>query len=167
MFKTVSLDSTATWETEVESDLEHGVISASYYQEKEGGWFAHIRRDNAIVDLRSMSTQGLGSLGSILASVLTFGFNIGTAISNGDTLYKIVAGAPVAIGTVASHTPTTVTVAGLVNAPVAGDKIIFTKNSQAESYGVRGYFLEVTLTNNDTTDVELFSIGSSVFKSNP
>ena len=31
----------------------------------------------------------------------------------------------------------------------------------------RGYFMEFTLSNNDTTPVELFSVGSSVMKSFP
>ena len=57
------------------------------------------------------------------------------------------------------------TIAG--SAPSNGDFILIIKNSIAESYGARGYFMEVQLTNSDTTEAELFSIGSEVFKSFP
>lgn len=167
VFKTVSLDSTSPWDTVVFSDLESGGVDSNYYQDKEGDWFAHIRRDSGIIDLRSLSTQGIGGLLSITGSILTFGFKIGTALSDGDSVYKAVAGSLVVIGTVSSHTATTITMAGLINAPVAGDKIVFSKNSQAESYGVRGYYMEIELTNDETVDVELFSLSSNVFKSNP
>lgn len=167
LFKTISLDSNATWDVVAFSDLENGIIDKAYFQDKEGGWFAYIRRENGIIDTRSLSTQGIGSMLSILSNVLTFSFNIGTSISVGDTLYKVVAGALVEIGTVTAHDARTITVGGLINAPAATDVIVFTKDSQAESYGIRGYFMEVELENNDTTDVELFSVGSSVFKSNP
>jgi len=60
---------------------------------------------------------------------------------------------------------TTAPVAGAV--PPAGDYISFAKNAVAESHGARGYFLNFTLTNNNTNAVELFSVGSSVMKSFP
>ncbi len=51
--------------------------------------------------------------------------------------------------------------------PQTGDYIVFIKNAVAESYGARGYYLEFDLENNSKEDVELFSIGATVFKSNP
>lgn len=167
LFKTVALDSTVPWTTTVNSDLEVGGIDQGYYQDKEGGWFAYIRRDNNIVDTRSLSTQGVGSLGSIASNVLTFSFKIGTTISVGDLLYKVIGGILIPIGSVDIHTVNTITVSGLVDAPSPGDLIVFTKNSMAESYGVRGYFMEIKLENSSVDDVELFSISSTVFKSNP
>lgn len=167
LFKTVALDSTVPWATTVNSDLEVGGIDQGYYQDKEGGWFAYIRRDNNIIDTRSLSTQGVGSLASIASNVLTFSFKIGTTISVGDLLYKVIGGILIPIGSVESHTSNAITVSGLVSIPSAGDLIVFTKNSMAESYGVRGYFMEIKLENSSIDDVELFSISSAVFKSNP
>ena len=43
--------------------------------------------------------------------------------------------------------------------PNNGDFILFVNNTVAESYGMRGYYMEFTLSNNDTTPVELFSVG--------
>ena len=52
-------------------------------------------------------------------------------------------------------------------APVANNFLLFTNNTVAESYGMRGYYMEFTLVNDDTTEVELFSVGSSMMKSFP
>ena len=45
--------------------------------------------------------------------------------------------------------------------------ILYYKNSIAESHGARGYYMEFTMTNDDTSAVELFSVGSNVMKSYP
>ena len=49
----------------------------------------------------------------------------------------------------------------------AGDLILAIKDSVAESYGARGYYMEVQLTNSLTTQVEMFSMQSEAFKSYP
>ena len=58
------------------------------------------------------------------------------------------------------------TVAGAV-APSVGNFILFVNNSIAESYGLRGYYMEFKLSCDSTKAVELFSVGSSVMKSYP
>jgi len=50
---------------------------------------------------------------------------------------------------------------------VPSSYILYVKNSVAESYGTLGYFLQFKLTNNNTESVELFTVDSDVFKSNP
>ena len=59
------------------------------------------------------------------------------------------------------------TTAATSTVPVTGQFMTNIKNSVAESHGARGYYLEFTLSNNDITPVELFSVGSSVMKSYP
>jgi len=74
------------------------------------------------------------------------------------------------VGYVTSMTATTITVdASAVGAyiPVQGDFIVSYKNSVAESHGVLGYYMEFTLTNSNTSPVELFSVGSDIMKSYP
>lgn len=51
--------------------------------------------------------------------------------------------------------------------PPVGDFISVIKDAIAGSNGARGYFMNFTLENDNTTAVELFSVGSSVMKSNP
>ena len=51
--------------------------------------------------------------------------------------------------------------------PAATDFILFIKDAVAASTGARGYFMNFTLQNDNVNAVELFSVGSSVMKSNP
>jgi len=51
--------------------------------------------------------------------------------------------------------------------PAPNDFILFIKDAVAESHGARGYYLNFTLKNEDTTAVELFAVGSSVMQSFP
>lgn len=170
MYNTIELDSTSTWDTYLRSDLNQGVVDSTYYVNKEDQYFAYIRRpDNGDYDLKSLSTQGIGGLLSIsspVATVLTFGFNISTSLSVGDTLYKASSPSLQKIGTILSYTKTTITLtsASLITL-TPGDLIVCVKNAQAESYGIRGYYMQVDLENDSTEYVEIFSVNSSTFKS--
>ena len=74
------------------------------------------------------------------------------------------------VGYVTAMSGTTITVDASAQGayiPVQGDFILSYKNSVAESHGVLGYYMEFTLTNDNTTPVELFSVGSDIMKSYP
>jgi hypothetical protein len=91
-------------------------------------------------------------------------------------VYRITAGSLVLLGTVNTHAANSITlVTPVVNTPVAGDMIVYVKNSQAESFGARGYYMEAKLTypyieaipdNVTIGEVEIFSVSSSTFISN-
>lgn len=53
------------------------------------------------------------------------------------------------------------------SAPSNGDFILYVKNTVAESHGVMGHYCEYELTNDSTSKVELFSVGSESMKSFP
>ena len=67
------------------------------------------------------------------------------------------------IGEVSGFAGTTLT---MTNA-FSTDFIVAAKNSVAESYGLRGGYMEVELSTASATNVELFSISSDIFKSYP
>lgn len=174
MFKTLSLDSNKPWKAIIDSELTTGQIDTNYYQQKEDEWFAYIRRVDDTIDLKAVSTQGIGNATTVDSStpsavVITFAFNLDGATSIGDRLYKNSSGSLVLIGDITGLTSTTMTVyttsGGSV--PLISDFLMVVKNSQTESYGSRGFYMEVKLENEDTTEVELFSIGSEIFKSFP
>ena len=182
MFKTLSQDSNKPWKAIIDTDINTAEMDASYFNQKEDEWFAYIRRVDNTIDLKAVSTQGIGNATSIDSSipsavVVTFAFNINNPISIGDKLYKmgvtgtnppISDGTMTLIGSVTDMTSTTLTIdttTGVV--PLISDFLIAVKNSQVESYGSRGFFMSVKLENEDTTQVEMFSIGSSIFKSFP
>jgi hypothetical protein len=182
VFKTIELESDDSWDCLLSSDLGQGYMPASYFDKKEGAWFAYIRRisDSQNFDLRS--TQGIGKFSSTSGAspgtiTINFSISISNIINYGDTVYyKDLLGANDVkkagkITSISSNRKTIeVNAADLLPAgtfvPV-GAYIFTTKNSVAESYGTLGYYLQFTLTNNNTIPVELFTIDADVFKSNP
>jgi hypothetical protein len=169
VFKTVSLDSDDYWTCDMETDLSSGQIQGSYFVNKEGEWYAHIRNISDTIDTSGLSTQGIGTLTSYASLVLSFSFDITNLISIGDVLHFIDGlDQMVEIGTVQDYTSNSITIASLTGtAPTAGEFILFTRNSEVESYGLRGYYMEVEFTNSNQLDVEFFAYSSEVFKSYP
>jgi len=187
LFKTISLESTSAWNASVFTDLISGNIDDTWFQLKEGSFFAHIRRNtnlsgasliniSQLDDSLSTRTVGVGSVLNTGAGYIEFSsfpsqsFKI-TNIAFPDQLYAYTnAGALTYVGDVSivdnsSLNPKIfVTGAGAV-VPNVGDTILAVKNSTAESYGARGYYMDTTLVYNSGAPVELFYTGSTVFKS--
>lgn len=174
-FKTISLDTNSPWDITVTSDLGSGFIDSTWLVEKEGDYFAHIRRNanDDVLELRSaLGVGNIDSLDSSTASavVLTFDFTLGSMISIGDKIYKESGGSISLVGDITAKTDTTITVDTTVTGgsiPSASQFVLIIKNNVAESYGVTGYYMEYELENDSTSAVELFSVGSSLFKSFP
>jgi len=172
-FKTISLNSDDSWNASVFTDLSTGSISKSYFEFKEGDFFAYIRSNSNTQDLNLRSTQGIGKPISINATVptavlVTFGFDLGSIITIGADAYTNNLGVPKRLGKITAKTNTTITIdTTLGNIPLVTDFIFYFQNSVAESYGVRGYYMQFELVNGNTNRVELFSVGSSIFKSFP
>jgi|TARA_B110000285_G_C14932309_1_gene517910 hypothetical protein len=173
LFKTLSLESDDSWTvTNLNTDLNAGSMASAYFEKKEGEWFTFIRSNENTVNWNLRSANGLGSAsvvaGAANATVITFTEPVGSILSIGDAIYAKTN--PELVGYVTSMTATTITVdASAVGAyiPVQGDFIVSYKNSVAESHGVLGYYMEFTLTNSNTSPVELFSVGSDIMKSYP
>jgi len=199
MFKTIKLKGTGdtAWEAQVVSDLNNGSIPLAGYEKKEGNWYGYVRRNENDLDLKYLSTQGMGIVAGTgiigdYAQINIFG-DVTAGISsktttptprdNGDLLFSAtISGESITavggkLGQVRdiSYNPntnlTTIEMvkhplaAGAPTPPVIGSYLIAAKNSTAESYGLRGVYMDVTLTNSETDHTELFSISSEVFKS--
>jgi hypothetical protein len=171
VFNTLSLNSTHPWDSSVYTNISAGNIASTYFAEKEGQWFAYIRRFDDTIDVKALSTQGIGSADSVdsttpSAVVLDFLFNVDSSISIGDKIYKNSGGDLVLIGIIVGLSINSITIdTSIGNIPTTSDFLICVKNSQAESFGTRGYYMNVYLYNDSTEQVKLFSIGTSVFKS--
>jgi hypothetical protein len=184
MFKTIELEGTKSWKADMVSDLHVGQIESAYFVPKEGSFFANIRRTvetGANVDFSQISTQGIGSNSTVVAigNVLTITFafqstqQLNPLVDIGDIAYFTNAGVVNEMGSIGTISESDVfgsgfiTVTNPTNTPVAGDFIFAVKSSVAESYGLRGHYNEVTLTNSDQTKTELFAVSSEIFKSYP
>ena len=165
LFKTVELEGNSTWQADVSTDQDTGIVELDYYKEKEGSFFSYIRRDPGTIDTTALSTQGIGLVESYSTLVITFGFNMAVAIADGDKVYIGTGSSLTLIGSIVAHDATTITLDAAAVTPAANDFIVVVKSSTAESYGVRSHFMEVVLTNSETTEVELFSVASEAFES--
>ena len=194
LFKTISYESTTTsndtsnaaWDcTNLTTDLTDGSPGSmleTYFVQKEGEWFSFLRNNSGTVNWKARSANGIGVCNAVTAasgnkSIIDFSVKTGSVISIGDSVFAAtilngeIDGVPVLAGEVTAIGSTSVTILNAPQppgeVPVIGQYIAYIKNAVAESHGARGYYMEFTLTNNSTVPVELFSVGSSVMKSNP
>lgn len=172
-FKTIVLETTKPWNTTLTSDLGTGYIDRDWFSLKEGDYFAHIRRndDDGVLEMRS--AQGIGRTESVdstipAAVVIGFSFNVDSMISIGDLMYLSNETLVGTITGVQNNIITVDTTSGSV--PVVNDYVMYVKNNIAESYGNTGYYMEYHLelpVRESSKFVELYSVGSRLFKSNP
>ena len=178
VFKTIELESDDSWDCSLVTDLGSGFMDETYFEQKEGAWFAFIRRIGGSQDFSQRSTQGIGLFNSTSGAspgtiTLVFNVSISSMINHGDSVfYKDGVTKEVGPITGISVDRKTILVDATDLLPIGsvvptGAYIFTTKNSVAESYGLRGHYNEVTLTNSDQTKTELFAVSSEIFKSYP
>ena len=192
LFKTINLESDATWSITLDSDIQTGAsIDSTYFEKKEGAWFAFVRNNGtqpAGSDEYVMrSASGIGRSSSVAtggtSTTINFSTNplieIGSGLSVGDIIYY--APPPYsAIEMVGKVTSINIdlqnginnividnSISGAVALPIQDGFIMYIKNQEAESNGVLGHYCEFTITNTDSTPTELFAVESQVMKSYP
>ena len=176
LFKTLILESDAPWSATLATDLPQvGSIADTYFEKKEGNYFAFIRFLETDINLLMRYANGIADVATVdattpSATTLTFAgsVNIGSIISIGDMLYY--GSTPTLGGVVTGVSGQVVTIDTTItgaSAPSDGDFILYVKNTVAESHGVMGHYCEYELTNTSTSKVELFSVGSESMKSFP
>lgn len=177
VFKTVGLETNSdNWYSVLSSELETGQIGSSsnyLFEDKEGIRYSHIRRTSGDANnYNKLSILGLGELQAIDSSTFSFTNNIPNQVSannadgvGGDKLWFLSSGSNNEIGVVDSIDGTDITVASITNTPSVGDFCYIVKDSEVESYGLRGYHATITLLNDSTGFVELYGANSEAFKS--
>lgn len=176
LFKTLILESNAPWSATLATDLPQvGSIADTYFEKKEGNYFAFVRFLETDINLLMRYANGIANVATVdattpTATTLTFAssVNIGSIISIGDMVYY--GSTPTLGGVVTALTGQVVTIDTTItgaSAPSDGDFILYVKNTVAESHGVMGHYCEYELTNTLTSKVELFSVGSESMKSFP
>jgi len=187
VFKTIELESDDNWDINIVTDLGAGFMPASDFVKKEGSFFAFIKRISGSTNLALRSTQGIGLLQSTTGASpgtieIVFDQTVSTIISIGDEAYfSTFIGPepsdysnPLVIGPIIdiSSDRKTIFIDATDFLPVGSVVpnnafILVLKDPVAESYGATGYFLEFTISNYNEQAVELFTVDSEVFKSNP
>lgn len=165
VFKTIELEGNSSWNVITTSNLASGYIDAQWFQEKEGEWFSYIRRVDSDENYSLRSAIGIGTVNLVDGLDISFSFNIDSQISIGDKIFKSSGGSPILVGTITNIDGDTITLDG--GSVLAGNFVLAVKDNVAESYGNSGYYMKVELTSESTSKIELFSIGSELFKSYP
>jgi len=197
LFKTINLEGDDSWGTTLISDQQDsGFILGSYYEEKEGSFYAFIRNSGSVpaqlseYALRSLNGLGSTSLITVVGSVTTVDFPttlfIGNVISVGDMLYHstpnpqlagqvtaINQNLPAGINQVVINTDGNTFIPSVTPAPTTfpfpsnSTYTLYIKNAVSESHGILGHYSVFSLTNSNTSKVELFAVESEAMKSFP
>jgi hypothetical protein len=151
-------------------------------------YFSNLRYNGSYVsspNFKNRSTIGIGVIsapvgGTINTRTFTFGsnVNISSSISLGDILsYGAIVGVAVpsisVSGVITAISGNVITVGSAPNPATnpsigtTGWYVFVTKNAIAESYGLSGSYMEVTLQENTTNQSELFAVEVDYMKSFP
>jgi len=192
LFKTINLQSDEPWSVNLNTDLQfNGFISSTWFELKEGSWFASIKNTTQsptlISNFASRSINGIGRCiqYSGLPSTRQFDFsvnpvfNIGSILSVGDYLYynneisnsPNLTGQVTAINIDLSNNINNIIVDSTINgatSPITVDPyLIGVKNDTAESYGLLGHFCRFVIENVGPSPTELFAVQAEIMKSYP
>jgi hypothetical protein len=190
LFKTIDLDSNNSWNVNLTTDLQDGSISRDWFEIKEGEWYSFIRYNSinlptlvniGQIDASANYVRGIGTISNIIVppsgpvfiytlvpNITTPGFS--TAYTPGSSIYTLTGSTLVYLGElqlINNDGQVFMIIASVVATPNVGDYLVSISDPLAQSYGVRGYFLDITLSlpGSITTETELFAVGTSVFKS--
>ena len=176
---TIQLEGSDSWElTNVQTDQERSTdIPKSHFEKREGFWFAAVPMYDAplTVATEGMDTNGLGVISSAIASgsniELTFTNNLSKLwVAVGDTILISDSGSSVALGVVSDidfdeNVMVTTNPDSLTGAYLASKFAISRKNSYIEGEMIRGYYFNIKLTHEGSSDVELFAVNMEVTES--
>lgn len=166
IFKTLVQESNEKWRAILKTNLTEGEIKQSEFNTRESRQFSFIRGNEASGNLHGNTAQGIGVIISSATTSITYSI-IPDLISIGDILYQLNGANQETIGTIQNinRITNTITVSSIITTPVNGYYSFSLKNSRVEGEEMRGYYMEVTLENEDTTDGELFAISTNAVKS--
>lgn len=164
IFKTLVLEGNRSWHVKLRTNLTESSIEKSEFSKRESRQFAYIRKNENDTDFNGHTAQGVSTILSVVGSTITFGL-VSDMINVGDDLFQINNGVDAFIGTITLIVNNVITVNAISNTPVVGLFCFAKKNARIEGSEIRGYYMEVELSNNDDEYVELFAVNTNAVKS--
>lgn len=164
IYKTLVLEGNRPWRVNLFTNYTNGTLAESEFESIESRFFAYLRGSEDPSDMNGLAVQGIGNIVSVNGAQITFD-KVPDSVNTGDNIYQINEAVPEIIGTIASHTDTTIIVSSITNTPVANNYSYIQKNRRVEGSEIRGYYMQVELTNEDGGMVELFGINTNEVKS--
>jgi hypothetical protein len=176
-YEAISLEGTAAWDTTITNTDQSSSIADTDYEQRERNWYAYIPRDSSAntgtTTITSLSGSSeifaLGAVSSVSGSDIVFTSDISyITFPIGASLYKVSGSTLVSItNTIASvSNGTTITCASAVTGVSAADEIVAIANGAIEGDQMRDYYAQIRLTNDSTSEVELYAVNAVFAKSN-
>ncbi len=163
IFKNLILEGNKAWDVEIKTNFTESTIKKSEFNQRESKWFAHTRKNELSDDLTDR-TQGIGVITGVNGNEITFA-QIPTLVSVGEVLCQLNGSNQEEIGVIDDIQGNVITINNIVTNPNQGYFAYSVKNARVQGSEIRGYYAEVTLTNNDSDKVELFAIDSNIVRS--
>jgi len=165
-YESISLEGDAPWAATFSNSSQQSSVAVGAFEERERNYYAHINRDT----LDSTSNYvSIGAVSSVSGSNITMTSRINDiAFPIGGSIYKVSGGALVntnlTVSGLASRTAITAntTVTGIS----ANDELLIVSNASIDGDPMRDSYIQVDLTNTDTTPVELYAVNMIFQKSN-
>jgi hypothetical protein len=170
--KTINTESNKAFEVEITSflndetnDITRSTIAVAEFLNKEGKFYAYVRRNEITGDLTAQNAYGVGRVQSVTGSVITLTANIASAsFGVGDQLFNGTDNS--LIGVITDYGTNTIIVSTTPTIPI-NTFLYAVKNPRIEGSEIRGYNFKVKLTDNTSTRTELYAASSEIFKSFP
>ena len=160
VFKTLVFEGDQPWDVVIATNYTNGTIAKTEFNQRESRWYAYIRKNENLSDLRGVS-QGIGNILGVAGTLITFD-GVNAMVSIGDTLIQMNGATKETVGVITNRSATTLTVTTIVTTPVIGRFAFATKNSRICGSEIRGYYAEVTLSDNSNTANELFALSCNI-----
>ena len=168
-FKTLSYEGTAGWTADVATNMQDGEVTS--WKKKESLFFNFIKGKATTlsnIDTEEFSVQGLGNVLTYnsTSNIITINGEVNDSLQAGDIIYSLQPALRV-IGTVQSvdrdSNSFRLLTASPTPLPVAGNFMLFAKDSEVNTSGIIGYYAETKMTTTSSSKQELFAVNSEVF----
>lgn len=164
IYKTIVLEGNRPWHVYLKTNLTESTIEKEEFNARESRHFSYIRQNENEDDFNGRTVQGIGVIVAIDTNAVTFN-SVSNMIAVGDQLYQVNNEVDQLIGTITDISQGNIIVNSITSTPVPGLFCYAKKDPRIEGGEMRGYYMEVELTNNDTEMVELFAINTNAVKS--
>jgi hypothetical protein len=164
IFKTIVLEGNRPWDVAVATNLANSTIKSTEFQLKESRYFAHTRKNENENDFHGNTVQGIGVIQNVNGWEITFNA-VSHFVSTGDVLYQLNGTVNEVIGIIELIEGNVITVSAITTIPLQGLYSFSKKNARIEGSEIRGYYMEVELTNNDSEQAELFAVNTNAARS--
>lgn len=164
IFKTAMLESNDAWDLTINTNFTFGTLNKEEFNRRESYYYSHFRKNQVEDDLSGLKTDGVGILANFQDDKFIFEF-IPNEICVGDKLYANDGSNNTFMGTISEIGSDYIKVETIEGAVITGDFYFSMKDSRTEGGDLRGYYADITITNNNQYAVELYAVNTNIIKS--